>query len=301
MKRFFLCMAAVVVVSACSGGNPFVEETVVDPDAGIPAALTNNLQSVRYDPVAQTLTVTGIALDDTPIAAVYTRKPGLDIPGTGYEAYTVQDSSLDRHTTAYVRDIDGTRAAVVVAGVQFEHYFAGTVYARAGAFDPPATTAGSGLVSYAGGYVGMLNGPGPNTDLLPVAPGTPADVRPSQAAVVTGNTFINADFAQNMVNGTVYNRSASLSTGPVALATLSFEPAAIDPASGTFTGNVTQNLQARGTYGGIFGGTDASAVAGSLYAEGHIDGVDNEEEYGIFVLHACNSPSAEPICNQPVP
>lgn len=299
MKRLFIGLAAMAALSACSGGNPFVEETNVDPNAGIPEALTNNLQGITYDPVAQTLVVRGIALDNTPIDAVYTRKPALD--RAGYEAYTVQDSSLDRHTTVYVRDIDGTRATVAVGGVQFETYFSGTVYARNGAYDPPATTAGNGLVSYAGGYVGMLNGPGVENDLLPVTPGTPDDVRPRQSAVVTGNTFVNADFAQNVVNGTVYDRVAALRSGNLTLNTIALEPSAIDPTTGAFTGNVTQNLDVKGTYGGIFGGTDASVVAGSLFFEDHIDGVENEEEYGMFVLSACNTPNAAPICTQPNP
>ena len=56
-----------------------------------------------------------------------------------------------------------------------------------------------------------------------------------------------------------------------------------------------------GQYGGIFGGTDANAVAGALFAEGHIDGVDNEEERGIFVLPQCGTPGQDALCNQPAP
>ena len=154
-------------------------------------------------------------------------------------------------------------------------------------------------MSYAGNYIGMLNMAGDGGDLLPVAPGTPNDVRPVQAAEVTGRVLVNADFADNRVNGTVYNR-VIVDTG-TALDTLALAPTDIDPTTGTFTDEVTINLQAKGTYGGIFGGTDSDAVAGSLFVKDHIDGVSNEEEYGIFVLPKCGTPGQDALCNQPNP
>lgn len=299
MKRFWLSAAAMAVLSACSGGNPFAEQTDTDDTTStIPPELVRNLESVSYDPAAQTLTVTGIALDDTPLEAIYRRRPGLD---TGnYEAYTVQDSSLDRHTTAYIREIDGARAAIVVTGVQFEHYFGGTVYTRNGAYSPPDITPTTGLVSYAGAYVGLLNGPGRETDLLPVTPGTPTSPRPVQAARVVGQTLINADFAQNIVNGLVYDRVAQMRSGDVNVEDMALAPTAIQ-ADGSFTGDVTVELQDRGTYGGIFGGTGATSVAGTLFVEDHIGAFQNEEETGLFVLAQCGTPNEDPICNQPNP
>ena len=116
MKRFWLGIPALAVVSACSGGNPWVE----DGDGGdgantaptIPVELAGDLSGVTYNPTAQTLTVTGVSLDNSPYEVVYTRKAALD--RNGYEAYTTQDGSLDRHTTAYVRDINGTQGAIVM-------------------------------------------------------------------------------------------------------------------------------------------------------------------------------------------
>ncbi|MFC4667707.1 thymidylate synthase [Seohaeicola nanhaiensis] len=297
MKRFSLSIAACAALAACSGGNPFAGTDTETPDSGIPAALASDLDGVTYNPVAQTLTVRGVSLDNTPYEVVYERKPGLD--RGGYEAYTAQQSSLQRHTTAYVKDIDGTRAAVVVTGGQFRHYFAGTVYGRNGAFDPPPSNSENQLVSYAGNYVGLLNMAGDGGDLKPVAPGTNPDIRPVQAAEVTGKVLVNADFSDNMVNGSIYERT--IVDGGTALSTLDLDPTTIDATEGTFTGEVSINLQNKGTYGGIFGGQDSSAVAGSVFVKDHIDGVDNEEEYGIFVLPKCGTPGQDALCNQPNP
>ncbi len=298
MKRFWLGIAAVSALSACSGGNPFTQVTDTDvPITGIPEVISSDLEGISYDPVNETLTVRGISLDDTPFEAVYRRRANLDVGA--YEAYTQQDSSLDRHSTAYVRNINGTRGAIVVTGGQFEHYFGGGVYGRSGSFAPPDPN-GNAVVSYAGDYVGLLNAPGDGGDLLPVSPGTPNSVRPVQAAEVTGRVLINADFADNQVNGIVFNRNWVDNPGTT-LSDLALKPTAIDPTNGTFEGEVTINLQNRGTYGGIFGGTDASEVAGAMFAKDHIDGVTNEEEYGLFVLQQCGTPGADALCNQPVP
>ncbi|MEX0282529.1 MAG: thymidylate synthase [Arenibacterium sp.] len=298
MKRFWIGVAAAFAVSACSGGNPFTEETDTENGGLVPEIIAGDLEGITYDPVAQTLVVRGVSLDDTPFESVYRRRPSLD--RGGYEAYTAQDSSLDQHSTAYVRDINGTRAAVVVTGGQFENYFGGATYGRSGGFDPVDVTSTSGQVSYAGNYIGLTNLPGDGGDLLPVAPGTPTEIRPGQAGEVTGRVLVNADFADNVVQGGVFQRVYVDNPG-TNLEDLAFEPSAIDPATGSFTGNVTINLQERGTYGGIFGGTNAEAVAGALFVEDHIDGIDDEEEYGIFVLTQCGTPGEDPLCNQPVP
>lgn len=299
MKRIWLGIAAVATLSACSGGNPFADDgddiDVDTPTLTIPAELANDLEGVTYNAAAQTLTVRGISLDNTPIQAVYRRRPGLD--RGGYQAYTTQDSSLQRHSTAYVKELDGVRAAVVATGGQFGYYFAGSAYGRTGAFDRPDVSAPNMLVSYAGNYVGVRNVSGSGEDLLPVAPGTPPSILPNQLAEVTGAIFINADFADNVVNGVVYDR-ISVDSGE-ALNDLDLAPTAIE-TDGTFVGDVEQNGNGRGTYGGIFGGTDASAVAGTLFAREHNPGTD-QEEYGVFVLAQCGTPTADPVCNQPVP
>lgn len=300
MKRFWLGIAMMFVVSACDSGNPWTEgEDEGPPEVVVPAELLGDLESFTYDPVAKTLIVRGLSLDQTPFEAAYTRKPALD--RVGYEAYTNQQGSLDRHTTAYVKEIDGTRAAIVVSGGQFEYYFGGSQYSRSGEFDRPPIDVNGGLITYAGSYVGLSNYSGDGGDLLPVAPGTPIDLRPVQAGEITGKTFISADFADNTVNGIVYDRivvdnpAIDLSAQNIALA-----PTAIEE-NGTFTGDATQARTNKGTYGGIFGGPDASAVAGTLYVKDHIAGFDNVEEYGLFVLSQCGTATSDPVCTQPHP
>ncbi len=292
MKRFWLGIAAMAAVSAC-GGNPWLEDGDGEGEGQgivIPEDLAGDLEGFTYDPVAKTLLVRGLSLDSTPFEATYTRKPALDVPG--YEAYTTQDSALERHATAYVQEIDGTRAAIVVTGGQFGHYFGGSHYSRDGNYTPPVT----GQVTYVGKYVGLMNGPGDGGDLIPVDPGTPADVRPVQAAEVTGSVLINADFTDTTVNGVVYDR-VLVDSPTVEMTNLELAPTAI-LEDGTFVGDVTQENIDRGTYGGLFGGTDASAVAGTLFVDGHVDAFDNEEEYGLFVLSQCGTGNADPLCDQ---
>lgn len=310
MKRLMISLAMSATLAACGGGPaPFgedatdVDETVTDGSDGtaaIPAALASDLQGFTYDPANQTLSIRGVSLEDGPFENVYRRRPALD--RAGYEAYTAQDGSLDRHSTAYVRDIRGTQAAIAVTGGQFTYFFAGGAYSNGGDFTAPVA-AGSdqdgGLVTYAGSYVGILNTPGSSEDLLPIDPNTPAAFIPSQAAEVTGTILINASFSDGTVNGTITDRSIT-DFPAIATADIEFEPTTIEE-DGTFFGNATQDLSGVGEYGGIFGGDGATEVAGVVHAENHIDGLNNIEEYGAFVLAQCGTPQADPVCNQPNP
>lgn len=302
MKNPIVALAAATMLSACGGSNPFVPEdpeTPVEPAPVIPAELAGDVDSISYDAATQTLVVRGQTLDDTPFEAVYRRRPALD--RQGYEAYSAQESSLGRHHTAYVGERDGTRAGIVQAGGQFGHVFGGSYYERDGVFDRPDITQAGGIVHYAGSYVGLLNGPGDGGDLLPVAPGTPPEVQPRQAAEVLGTIFIAADFADNSADGIIYDRSAPDFPLTV-LADVELAPAEI-AADGSFSGPAQQDSGSStvGSWGGIFGGADASAVAGTVHVSDHIEGFDNVEEYGLFVLARCGTVNADPICNQPSP
>ncbi|PCH75446.1 MAG: thymidylate synthase [Rhodobacteraceae bacterium] len=284
MRRYWLAVAAATLLSACGGGNPWL-----DTGSGgggttptIPAALIGDLESFTYDPVAQTLVVRGISQDASPAAAVYTRKAALDVPG--YEAYTAQSSATTPHATAYVQERDGVIAGIIVTGGQSGNYFGGSSYYRAGAYTPPTGTATTQIVTYTGTYVGLLNLAGDGGDLLPVAPGTPNSERPFQAAEVTGNATIIADFADNVVSGVINNRVVvDQPTIDLSAQNIELAPTAI-LTDGTFEGSAEQSNVAKGTYGGIFGGVDSSAVGGTLFVDNHIDGITNIEEYGVFVL-----------------
>ena len=314
MKRIFIGLALGLGLAACGGTPPFGGTTTnVGGGANasaIPIELANNLQSFTYNDAAQTLTVVGVPLDDGPQTGVYVRKPGLD--RGGYEAYTIQDGSLDRHNTAYVKRINNTQGAVVVSGVQFEEFFGGGGYST-GSYSPPVAPGAvqdGGLVSYAGRYIGLLNGTGSGEELLPVTPGTSPSATSVQAAEVVGNVLVTGDFGQTTVDGVVYNRTVQdynatgnldpNSANPLIVPDLAMDATGIE-TDGTFFGTVSVANQVRGEYGGIFGGTGATEVAGVVHAKDHISEFQNEEEYGIFVLAQCGQPQQDPVCNQPVP
>ncbi|WP_342586279.1 thymidylate synthase [Leisingera sp. ANG-M6] len=291
------------MVSACGGGNPFTTTTDDDTDTGtdtesaIPASIANDLDSVSYDPTNQTLTVTGVGLDETPFTSTYVRKPALD--RAGYEAYTVQDNELTEHSTAYVRQSGRGYAAVVVTGGQFGYFQGGATYARTGSFTEPDTESGpGGIVSYAGNYVGLLNVNGDTGDLI-IPSGSPETILlPGQAAEVTGDVFINADFSDRAIKGTIYNREITDAPG-TSVENLILVPTEI-AADGTFDGTLNVDGTGVGTYGGTFAGTDAEVVAGGVHATSHIDalsgGTNPIEEYGVFVLDSCDSANADPVC-----
>lgn len=306
------------MLAACSGSNPFEDSggtdpgpTPVDPDNTAPAAVRGDLDSVTFDPTAQTLIVSGVGLENTDFSATYTRAPALDVTngaGVFYQAYTTQSDPLDRPAIAFARQtLGGVRGVVAVTGGQFNRYFGGAAFSRTGAFDPPPVNdQNQGLVSYAGQYVGLTNIQTGNP-LLPPAPGTDPAVTPGAPIIVDGEVFLNVDFADNRVNGVVYNRDFRGNAGVFTLPDVVL--IATDIASdGQFAGErveydgiITLDI---GDYAGIFGGTDASGVAGGLRltefdGQGNPSGFDGEEEYGIFVLDKCGTPAANAsVCAQ---
>jgi hypothetical protein len=292
MKQYWLGIAAIAALSACGDGNPFAADgggggtdgggpTVTDP------ALTGELSSVSYNPTAQTLVVNGMTFDGGPATTLYTRNAALD--RAGYEAYSSQNSPLDRHYTAYVKSMDGVNASIVVAGGQFGYYFGGSTYSRNGTYSAPA----SGQVTYVGNYVGLTNSAGDGGDLLAPPAGTDPFSTPNQSAEITGRVTMTANFNSAAVEGAVTNRVVVDGATPVI--DLELQSTGIE-SSGTFAGSVTQlsGTKAVGDYGGIFGGTGASAVAGTLFVNGHI--TSNSEEYGMFVLSQCGTANADPGC-----
>jgi hypothetical protein len=172
MKSYISVCALALVVGACSGSNPF---TVVDAGTGtpatpttpaatgIPADVQGSLASFSYNAAAQTLTISGISFDEEDITAPYRRRTALDITAqngsVAYEAYTAQDDPLDEHTTAYIKSISDVTAAVAVTGGQFSYYDGGTLFTRTGTYDPVTVSEpdDTGLVSYAGSYIGLSN------------------------------------------------------------------------------------------------------------------------------------------------
>lgn len=301
MKRVFIGLTLGLGLAACGGDAPFGQAGGDETETStIPEALANNLESFTYNPNTETLTVRGIDLEDSPFENSYRRRPELD--RGDYEAYTQQDGSLDRQSTAYVRDIRGTRAAVVVTGVQFGYYFAGGSYENSSYSAPtsPGSNIEGGLVSYAGNYVGMLNAIGGSTeDLTPINSDVPVGLRPNQPPEVTGTILVNADFSTQTINGGIADRTIP-DAPDLEVEDLELAPTAI-AEDGTFFGSVSVERQDRGEYGGIFGGAGATEVAGIVHAEEHIGSLQNEEEYGVFVLGQCGTDGDDALCDQPVP
>ncbi len=297
-------VALVLALSACggSGDNPVTggqggstgpaDPVIpgVTPDGDIPGDIGNNVQSVTFNPTSGTLSVQLTSLDDGSETATYTRNAALDV--AGYQAYTQQDDPLDRLFIALGgQSPDGAVKAVAITdGGQFNRFFGGANYQRVGPYSQPTT----GLVSYAGTYVGMTNIPAPGANLLPLGPGDDPAVAPREPERISGDIFLNVDFTDNAINGQIFNRRY-VGTG-VGIVDISLIETPI-AADGTFAGQAElPDLSNAGTYAGTFGGTAASGVAGGVHLTELDDTIDGEEEFGAFALGRCGTPGASPLC-----
>lgn len=305
MKPIVIAAVALALLAGCDGTQPFdfnVPPVPVDPltpeeqeeQAAIAASIAGDVDGGSSNSGLSSLTVR-ITLDTTPVDAVYFRNAALDIPG--YTAFSVQEDPLDRMFIGLVARAPGVEGIAAMDGGQFTKFFGGTTFRQVGAYSPhDPSQPDNGLVSYAGTYAGLSNNPiYASSELLPVPPGTDPAIIPAQATRVTGQIFINADFADNAVNGAVYDRT-EWDTG-AALPDIFLIPTGI-AADGRFQG-VVQDVEQDGigNYGGTFGGTGASGIAGGIHIEDYLDGVENEEEFGIFVLTQCGLAGDAAICD----
>lgn len=341
MKHIAAGLMVLALLGGCgSGSNPFEPDPATGTDGGtgdgtaddgstadpgtpdgggsvpvnssvtVPAALAGNVRSASFDPTAGTLTIEGLNLDDVPFTAVYRRAASLDRPG--YTAFSVQQDPLDRHFTAYAAQSGNSgsvRAAVAGSAGPRNRSFLGADFERDGNFDPPDVTPTTGLVSYAGNYVGVTNiGDVNGPDLLPVPGSVAEELRIPQALTITGEVFMNADFADNRVEGNIVRRTL-VETGQ-GLPSLVLIASSIG-ANGTFEGeveydvgdprsNTTQFINV-GSYGGVLGGRDSDGMAGAIVLEqfdgsGNPLGFESELEHGIFVLDQCGAAVSSPVC-----
>jgi hypothetical protein len=280
-----------------------------DPDSGtggfedtggigaIPVTVSGNLTEVNYNPENDTVTVQIASLDTTPVEARYRRNEDLDI--RGYRAYSVQEDPLDRMFIALVQTArDGsTEGGVVMDGGQFNRFFGGAFYRRIGDYEPFAPSQpDNGLVSYAGRYAGLTNIDAPRPgEILPVPPGTAVGNIPGQPSRVSGEIFINADFADETINGAVTNREI-VDTG-LALADVILIATDIQ-SNGSFVGTVEDpGLNTIGDYAGAFGGDGATSLSGGLSIDDYLENIENEFEYGTFVLMQCGQVGDAAICD----
>ncbi len=266
----------------------------------VPSAISNNLLDVSYTPGASTITVSGTGFDTTSVSGTYTRNAALDV--AGYTAYTVQEDPLDRMYIALVRESanGAVEGGVVLEGGQFGEFFGGAFYRRNEGYTAyTPSQPNEGLVSYSGTYVGLNNGNARGTtgQILDLPAGTDPAVAPSESDRVTGNVLINADFADNQISGTVFDRQ-EIASG-AALDSLFLDATNVDE-DGTFSGNVTlraEGLPSVGSYAGGFGGTQAEGVAGAIQISGYDEDRENEAEFGSFVLSRCGTAGEGSLCS----
>lgn len=311
MNRAIISLCAALALAACSDGNPLTDvdgdvtpdptPPTEDPDtstSGIPDVLAANLQSVDFDPGADTLVVTYNSLDTGIETAAYTRTPALDVPG--YRAFSVQEDPLDRLVIVMTQQsADGAvQAGSAADGGQFNRFFGGGYYRQIGTYNPPSPE-DVAQVSYAGKYAGMTNIDSPTPSaLLPVPGGADPAIAPRESARISGDIFLNANFTDALVNGGIYNR-IFMDDPTVPLEDIALIPATIE-SDGTFFGDVeVAGLvgEKKGDWGGTFGGDGATSVAGVLYMEEWDPVLENEAEYGVFVLDKCGSGGPSPICD----
>ncbi|WP_297772148.1 hypothetical protein [uncultured Roseovarius sp.] len=296
----------------------------VNTEVAVPEELAGNVRSVSFDAATQTLVVEALNLDDVPVRAVYRRRPGLD--RNGYVGFSVQNDPLDRHFTAFAKESSNSnsvRAAVVGSGGPRNIGFRGGFFERDGDYTPPEVSETTGLVSYAGRYVGISNiGVTNGSDLaeIPVdlltSEAFPEELRPTQAVSVDGKVFINADFADNSVEGNVFDRRLVETNTRLPSVVLVTSPIA---GNGTFNGDVEIDSRedlnedgiadgsrtVLGSYGGVFGGPNADAVAGIINLDDLGGGPELEDlglngellETGIFVLDQCGQTVDAELCN----
>jgi hypothetical protein len=303
---------ALFLLAACggsplggSGTTPDPEpEPEPEPEIGIviPEEILFSINSVAWTPGENTIAISIDGLDTTPLVATWTEDTSIVVPG--YTAYSIQEDDLDRFYVALAAvSTDGAMRGVVAGdGGQFNTVFQGAYYERVGDYSAPdATQAGpaNGQVSYAGKYAGLLNYGLPNPE---PQQGTPPEVIPKEAFKITGDGFLNANFATNTVNGTIYNRiivDSGISLGSLILIP---NPGGIT-AQGTFSGDVENRAKDRlGQYAGAFGGIGATSAAGGIALsrvdDEFVERIEDAEEFGVFVMNQCGLPNSPSICDQ---
>ncbi|MDN5785883.1 hypothetical protein [Pseudorhodobacter sp.] len=285
----------------------------------VPDDLKGHLSSAKVikgiggNPDTLLIAISGI--DTTPINANWKREPRADVPG--YVAFAVQEDPLDRLFFGLAASsVDGSTSAIVAGdGGQFNTASQGTTYARTGAYTPPDATgpgSGNGQVSYKGKYAGLWNGGGARNIAKDIVgrPNTVPEEVPGQAVRVTGDVFVNANFADNQINGVIKGRVAqgvavtndpadpryrdgvALQLENVVLTITDIQPNGTFSGSSNRPGIISPNKDATGKYGGVIGGANGSSIAGSVFMDEKVYNdadtkIEGAIERGVFVLDQC--------------
>lgn len=316
-------LVALLLLSAC-GGNPFPASTggddVTSGSDDVPAAVARDMNAMSYSDGVLKIDMQGVT--SSPKLATFVRAAKLDVPNgagnPGYEAYVYHETGMTRSYLAYVaKNARGNLVAVAGSdGGQFNEHNGGGRYVRVTAYTNPVIGTGpeEGLFSYAGSYVGVF-APGEFAD---GSSPRPPELRPVEPFYVKGTAQVNGDFAHGSVEGGIVNRQLYTQDGTrvTGLTIDDGDPSTVDKvidtttltslvlrethvtADGTFLGNVefSGKPDAKvGDYGGAFGGTGATDVAGVLWLH-PIQGQNGIWEYGAFNLPRCDVAGASPLC-----
>ncbi|MEO0765617.1 MAG: hypothetical protein AAFY75_06305 [Pseudomonadota bacterium] len=319
MKRTAAFCALALGLVACGDGNPFTDDTTAGGGTAttdVPETILNDLERISFNADTNTLTVTGLTQDGVPLVNDYTALGTTFAPG--YVTFTGQNDPLGRHATAFVASREGVQAGVVMTGGQFNKFFGGSFFERtSGGYTPPTTPDSRFDVTYVGNYAAGLNFPGQETDLLPITTPIDPDVNvPRQTAYIRGLMFINVDLNDMSVEGEIYDRTAVFGdpadrTQPLFgdLPDIVLVEGELT-GDGTFSGNIEVDATDTtnpgtpsdpvgddvGDFAGVIGGPGGNAVAGGTFVENFTEDLDNEIEYGVFVLDLCDASSTDPVC-----
>lgn len=155
----------------------------------------------------------------------------------------------------------------------------GIVYGNDRESDLPTT----GNASFSGDYAAItVESPGRATQRV--------------SSTLTGDAFIYADFDDNTVEGSIFNRRVFTSSGApfssTGAANISFGETTIGSdgrfTSSTQSGQFTQSgrtYSASGSLQGVFAGKDGDSVAGSVVLNHNSSGLPTYQERGVFVAN----------------
>ncbi|MEO1639096.1 MAG: hypothetical protein AAFU41_07615 [Pseudomonadota bacterium] len=306
MKRILGMAAVIAMVAACADEE--ATDTTVDLGGGevdvegapvvtASTASVGDIGSITYngsDELTVTIPLAADSANTTYEAAGATN---------GYNRFTQQDDPLDRAYTAFAKtSTDGSITGVAISdGGQFNRFFGG-----ARVVQNNYTAPSSGLVSYGGEYVGLLN----FGEIVGGDVNAPPSAQPRGASEVSGLVLLEADFTTGDVEGVIYERTTTSAAFPeledVVLTVTDIS------SDGTFTGGTEfddVDNTPNGSYAGVFGGTNAATVGGvidlgagfltPLNMDGTLGddpGNGAENEYGVFVIDICPGGGTPATC-----
>lgn len=318
MNKFIFAAMALAGLAACDAvaviddtappvTAPPIEEPAPPP---VPTAIAGTLVSVDYQPDADTARISFLVLDGSDVLQQLQRQPDFDVTGGGtvfgnravlgtvdYRAFTQQEGPNGRFVTMLVgRSPDNSLQATLASdGGRLGYFFAGADYRQLGDYTKPAT----GLATYRGTYAGLLNIKIQDS-YVNVDTNLPQIAQAARPTRTVGDAVLYADFADNAVEGLIFNRVEEQGLYP--LKDVILRNTRVDE-TGSFTGDAQQRdaadnpeLQTIGAYGGVFGGTQAGSVAGGMNISDFEPDDPLLEENGIFIL-TCEAPN--PVCGAP--